>query len=284
MTVSKVKEIARELLRGKFALAIAVSLILAAVGALAFIVSDSVLFLSGMIDYDTQTFVITDLARNTAVMVAFFVIIGVAQVTLAYPLSVGVSRWFFAFADGKYPSVDVVFFPFTRKDYGRTVAFTLRLFLKELMWGALCAIPGLFVSGLAYAFGYESMLMSQDLMNDIFYGLYGMGISMFMLGIVASKFICMRYFLANYIFASSDTVTGKEAVKLSVTMMKGRKTSATGLIFSFTGWILLAVPTFGLSLIHTVPYLNTSLGVFAKQSIDTYLALQQKPAESENAN
>lgn len=274
MTVAKVRETARTLLRGRFALAIAASLILAATAALTVILSDSVLFLSGMLDYENGNFVITDLARNTAVMTAFFVVIGVMQVTLAYPLAVGVCRWFFAFADGKYPSVDIIFFPFTRKDYGRTVSLSLRLFLRELMWGALCALPGLFISGLAYVFGYGSMLMSPNIMEDPFYGLYSMGISAFMLGIAASKFICARYFLANYIFASSDTVTGKEAVKLSVTMMKGRKSSLIGLIFTFTGWLLLTIPTFGLSLIYTVPYFNTSLGIYAKQSIDLYLASQ----------
>lgn len=271
MTVAKIREDARTLLRGRFALAIAVSLILAATGALTVILSDGILILSGMLDYESGTFVITDLARNTAVMIAFFALIGVAQITLAYPLAVGVCRWFFAFADGKYPSVDIIFFPFTRKDYGRTVVFSLRLFLKELMWGALCALPGLLISSLAYVFGFGSMLMAPNLMENDFYGLYCTGISTFMLGIAASKFICARYFLANYIFASSETVTGKEAVKLSVRMMKGRKTSLIGLIFTFTGWLLLTVPTFGLSLIYTVPYFNTSLGIYAKQSIDLYL-------------
>lgn len=273
MNSANIRTAARRLLRGRFAPAIVVSLALGAALALALIFLDAGLFLAGLVDYESGEFVFTQLSQSVPVMAAFLLVLAVCWVLLGMPLKIGVCRWFFALADFGYPAVDCLFSAFRGGSYRRSLGLCLRLFALRILWTLLCCLPGLLVSG------FGLMLGDTPEGSD----LYDIGITLFTAGFVLSAVICLRYFLANYIFASSENITGKEAVKISVDMMKGRKASLVGLVFGFFGWFLLTVPTFGICLIYTVPYYHTSLGIFAKGSIDTSLALQRQAQSAANS-
>lgn len=274
MDSSQIKRAARSLLRGRFAVAIVVSLAIGAASALAFILFDTALFLAGLIDYENGTFVFTDLANTLPAMVVFLLAIALMWVLLAMPLRLGTTRWFFALADFGYPSVDSIFYAFGKGQYIRSLKFCLRLFGAELVWAVVCCLPGLLLSGAGIAMGGGAPVTEEAMTVSPPDMLYYLGIMLFAVGFVVSKVVCLRYFSAMYVFTSSETVTGKEAVKLSVRIMKGRKSGLVLLMLSFVGLLLLSVPTVGIILIYTVPYYNTAKAIYAKGSIDTFLAVQ----------
>lgn len=273
MNSQRIRAAARGLLRGRFSAALAVTLIIWALFALAIIVFDSALFLTGVADYETGMIDVVDFSYSGLSIALFILTVAVAWLFLAMPLRLGSARWFFALADMGYPSVDCLFYAFGKGQYKRALAFNARMFLMKFLWRLLCCAPGILVSGAGAVLGRGDMALM----------VYDLGVMLFTFGLVLSGFICQRYFLARYIFTSSSEVTGKEALRISVEMMKGRKASLTALVFGFTGWFLLTVPTVGISLIYVMPYYSASLGIFAKGAVDTSLA-EKRYAESEAAN
>ncbi|MCL2286817.1 MAG: DUF975 family protein [Firmicutes bacterium] len=71
------------------------------------------------------------------------------------------------------------------------------------------------------------------------------------------------YAMVPFILADCPNVTAKEAIKISMRMMKGHKAELFVLSLSFIGWILLGFLTFGiLNIIFTFPYYYTSYAGF----------------------
>jgi len=75
-------------------------------------------------------------------------------------------------------------------------------------------------------------------------------------GIVKS----FAYALTPYILADCPNVKAKDALKLSMRIMKGKKGSLFGFYLSFIGWGLLTCLTAGiLGVFYVTPYLNNSM-------------------------
>lgn len=73
-------------------------------------------------------------------------------------------------------------------------------------------------------------------------------------GIVAS----LSYSQAFFILADNDSISPREAIKLSKRMMQGYKWRLFCLGFSFIGWIILCIITFGIGYIFLMPYIQTA--------------------------
>lgn len=269
MYAKQFRDKARSMLKGKTALALTVSLVLMAAAVLVLILSDSVLYLCGVLDYESGVLVPTALAEALPVLIGFLIMLAAAWLLLAAPLQLGKAGWFFSFAAGRYPSVERMFYAFDRKEYPRCVGMSVRLFLRKLLWYLPCCLPGLFLSGWGVSLG----LTGEGTV------LYSGGVFLTGIGAVCAAALCQRYFLSRYLLATSEQVTEKEAIRLSVDMMKGHKSDLFALRFSFLGWFLLAVPTVGLSLIYTIPYYNTTMGIFGKYCLDQKAGVEQKKTE-----
>lgn len=77
-------------------------------------------------------------------------------------------------------------------------------------------------------------------------------------GIVAS----ISYSQAFFILADNDSISPREAIRLSKKMMQGYKWRMFCLGFSFIGWILLCSLTFGIGFIFLMPYIQTAFTNF----------------------
>ena len=263
MTSKQIRDSAAQALKGRMPLAVAASLLIGMLCALGYILLDSVLFLCGLVDYDTGEFILTDLALKNAMLIVICAVLLLLWVVIVMPIKVGVARWFFGFANGGEPPLSEVFYAFSREHYVRTLDYCVRLFLKKTLWTLPCVLPGILMSGLGILASQNGIYAAEEL--------YAVGIVVFCMGFIGSRFICLRYFAANYVFASSDDVSGKEAIGHSVRIMRGKKAELETLVFSHIGWFLLTIPTIGLSLVYVVPRYHAALGIFAKQSIDRYL-------------
>jgi len=72
-------------------------------------------------------------------------------------------------------------------------------------------------------------------------------------GIIAA----LSYAMAPYLMAD-DHNDSMECIKHSKKMMTGYKWDYFKFLFSFIGWILLAIPTLGLILIYVIPYITVA--------------------------
>ena len=245
MEARALRAVSRSLLKGKWSLGIAVSLVLGGCLMLLSFAYDLSLFLFGMIDYETNE-ILPVAEENETALLLFYAGLLLLWLFLVEPLEIGAARFFFALANGATASVATLFYAFSRTFYGRALLMNASLTFRKAGWIVLCLLPGALMSGVSPGFG--GFLMAA--------------------GLVTAAVINLRYAAVRTVFAASDTLSPLFAVKTGVKLMKGNKSDLFVLNFSFIGWFLLAVPTIGISLMHTVPYYATSHAVFFKRVFD----------------
>lgn len=77
-------------------------------------------------------------------------------------------------------------------------------------------------------------------------------------GIIATFSYSMTYFIMQ----DNPQLSATDAIAASKRMMYGQKWRLFGLWFSFIGWWLLCVITFGIALIYVAPYYSVATAVF----------------------
>ena len=70
------------------------------------------------------------------------------------------------------------------------------------------------------------------------------------------------YSMVPYILEEKKDYTVGKAMKMSRKIMRGHKWELFFLRFSFLGWYILSLLTFGLALFYVLPYMNTAEAVF----------------------
>ncbi len=78
------------------------------------------------------------------------------------------------------------------------------------------------------------------------------------------------YSMAGYIMVENPEITAKEAMTISMDMMRGNKFRLFCLSFSFFGWALLACLTLGIGFIWLTPYMNASYTAFYNEISSIY--------------
>lgn len=97
------------------------------------------------------------------------------------------------------------------------------------------------------------------LLNTIFVTLWSL---LFVIpGIIASYSYSMSY----YILKDNPGMDANEARKASIEMMKGHKWQLFCLEFSFIGWIILSILTFGILTLWVGPYMETAKAAFYEE-------------------
>lgn len=94
------------------------------------------------------------------------------------------------------------------------------------------------------------------LLNSIFVMLWSL------LFVIPGIIKAYAYAMSTYILADNPTMTQDEARKASIEMMKGNKWRLFCLHFSFFGWVLLSMLTFGILLIWVMPYKQAAEAAF----------------------
>lgn len=81
---------------------------------------------------------------------------------------------------------------------------------------------------------------------------------LFIPGIIAS----FSYSMTFFIMQENPQLSAPEAIQASKRMMYGHKWRLFDLWFSFLGWFILCLFSFGIALIYVMPYFYTALTVF----------------------
>lgn len=92
------------------------------------------------------------------------------------------------------------------------------------------------------------------------------------------------YAMTFYIMADNPGIDGNEAITRSREMMNGHKWRLFCLDFSFIGWILLCMLTFGILFIYVGPYMEAAHAAFYRSlKGDEPAAAGEAPAEETSA-
>lgn len=80
------------------------------------------------------------------------------------------------------------------------------------------------------------------------------------------------YALTPYILLDEPELTAKQAISRSCEIMQGRRWKLFCLYFSFIGWGILCLLTFGIGFLWLVPYMNASFAAFYEDARAEYEA------------
>jgi uncharacterized membrane protein len=80
--------------------------------------------------------------------------------------------------------------------------------------------------------------------------------------IILEVVITYRFKMALWIIAEYPEMRPVDAMRNSMTLMKGKCWKLFRLQFSFIGWILLAMLTLGIGLLWVIPYMQTAMAAF----------------------
>ncbi|MFA6692579.1 MAG: DUF975 family protein [Acholeplasmataceae bacterium] len=72
----------------------------------------------------------------------------------------------------------------------------------------------------------------------------------------------LSYSMTAYLIAENPTIDPMDVIDKSQEMMRGHKLELFMLYFSFIGWYLLGIITFGLAIFYIIPYVQTSVANF----------------------
>jgi uncharacterized membrane protein len=86
-----------------------------------------------------------------------------------------------------------------------------------------------------------------------------------MLFVIPGIIKCFSYAMAPYILAENPTMEANDAITESRKMMDGYKWSLFCLNFSFIGWDILSILSFGIGFLWVVPYQNAARAAFYNQ-------------------
>ncbi len=87
-------------------------------------------------------------------------------------------------------------------------------------------------------------------------------------GIIAA----IKYSMAYYIVNDNPEIGGLEAIRISKEMMEGHKMRFLEMWFSFLGWFILGIVTFGLGMIYAIPYYRAAKANFYLDLKEIYYA------------
>ena len=79
------------------------------------------------------------------------------------------------------------------------------------------------------------------------------------------------YSMTLFLKVKSPKLEAKEAIALSTKMMNGKKWELCCLEFSFVGWIILSVLTFGIGFLFVAPYMKATTTAFYEDVYNEYL-------------
>lgn len=68
--------------------------------------------------------------------------------------------------------------------------------------------------------------------------------------------------MSNYILDDNPNMRPKDAIAMSVKLMKGNKFRLFCLHFSFIGWIFLSILTCGILIFYVTPYIQVAQAAF----------------------
>ena len=235
MSISKIRENAREALRGKWGKA--------ACFTLAYLVFFMVVgFVIGLFGEESLLGKLLDLATT------------IIQVPIVFGLT-------FAFIKLKrneeVKAFDYLSIGFS--NFGRAWKISLRVFLKVLL-PFIGIVVGALILGGSFAYGMASAIVggaSASIGLPVI-----LGIIVYIAALIWLLVVSLLYTLTSCIAYDNPNMSSLEVVNESAKMMKGNRGKYFLLELSFIGWAILAAFTFGIGSLWLLPYMQVAIVCF----------------------
>ncbi|WP_138210250.1 DUF975 family protein [Hathewaya histolytica] len=182
-------------------------------------------------------------------------IVSIINLFIAGAFSFGICHFFLNILNEKETRVSDLFRGF--KHYGGTFIANLLVTIYTILWFILFSIPAsiLIISALVSTGGG---LTSLNITSIIIIALVILLVS------VIFSIVILRYSMTYFIYADNPEIGGVDAIKESVSMMKGNCLKLFTLMLSFIGWGILACLTV-VGILFLIPYINASLAAFYEE-------------------
>lgn len=263
------KKNAKELLAGVWGRPIALFLCFAACAVFFVLLEQTVVLLCGV---STLEQLLTPLFFYGRVAIVFWQFLFAAitafvsfflSFVVLIPLLQGTAAWYYGRASGEIPTVSSAFTWYTSfHRWMKTLGIYVLLTLKKLLITLLYLLPAI----LLY------VLLSAMTVFELPAGLYLfvtiLAAGLAVIGLLAARIACYRYFLVPYILADDPSVRIRTAFRSSVRIMARKKSELFALDLSFLPYYLLNILI--VPMVGTVPYMSMTKALYAKQYILDY--------------
>lgn len=235
MSISKIRENAREALTGKWGK-----------GALITLAYFAIAFIIGLIQ---------GLFEENSVMSS---LLGIVSVIIEVPMSLGLVYAFMKLKRGEevkaFDFLDMGF-----SNFGRSWKIALRTLLKLILPIIGIVVGILLMSGSLVSFTAEAIIGSSGKGSLV---LLVVGIVVYIASLIWMAVASLLYSLTSNIAYDNPDMTALEVVNESARMMKGNRWKIFLLELSFIGWAILCVFTLGIGYLWLVPYMQVALVCF----------------------
>lgn len=235
MSISKIRESAREALTGKWGKG---ALITLAYFAIVFIIG----FIQGLFDENS---VMSNL-------------LGIVTVIIEVPISLGLVYVFIKLKRGE----EVKPFDFLEigfSNFGRAWKISLKTLLKLILPVIGILVGVLLMTGSLVSFTVESI---SDSTGEFSLLVMVVGLIIYIATLIWCMVRSLLYSLTFYVAYDNPNMTSLEVVNESAKMMKGNRWKIFLLELSFIGWAILCIFTLGIGYLWLVPYMQVALVCF----------------------
>lgn len=267
LVASDFRERARNVLSGKWGLALGTGLVANLLGAGTYMLNSSGGGSSSSLDQETISSFesmsqeeIMIIVGIVAVVLMISLVISLAFFLLGGPITLGYVKFNLDLVDGKEPRVDDLFSQFKRFGDGFLVQLLRRIFIS--LWTMLFLLPGIIlgvvIGVLAAMSGAADEIVAVAVVAGVFVGL----IPAVILGTVKEY----SYAMAPYLLYENPGMKANEAITASKELMNGNKWRLFCLLFSFTGWALLSIFfSCGIGHLWLNPYMEAAVASFYRE-------------------
>lgn len=235
MSISKIRENAREALTGKWGK-----------GALITLAYLAIIFVIGFIQ---------GLFEENSVMSN---LLGIAMAIIEVPISLGLIYAFMKLKRGE----EVKPFDFLEmgfSNFGRAWKITLRTLLKLILPIIVIVVGMLMITGSAVYFTAEAIMGG---LGESSLVLMFVGLIIYIAALIWCMVRSLLYSLTLYVAYDNPNMTSLEVVNESAKMMNGNRWKIFLLELSFIGWAILCIFTLGIGYLWLLPYMQVALVCF----------------------
>lgn len=247
---------ARKQLEGSWMISIAVQTVVLAAWMLVLFMELAVLRLSGL---GVETVVSATSLWNGqwmyGVMTIGFLLM---DWLILSPLYLGQRYYFWMLAKGLEASFSLIFVFYGHR-YSRSLHWRFSLFLRRLMWSALCFLPAALITGYAQLVRQSGAGTPLADITMMFCTLFGF--ILLFAGMLVSELVMLRYFPASYLILNHPDEPVGKLFHESRLIMKGNIGDLFWVYIGFIGWFLsclLLIPYF-----YVAPLFNTTKALTA---------------------
>lgn len=147
---------------------------------------------------------------------------------------------------------------------------SIQIFMRKTFWTIILLLPSVVIGSWSiYATIYQHEVYNKILIT---FG-YILSLLLTIVAIIIRIIFLQRYFLTRYLIVSGECKKVRQAIKLSIKIMNGKKIDCISLLLSFLGWVVPCV--FIIPIFFVLPYIKMSLALYSRYLLEDYKNTQQ---------